>query len=79
MGARFCKTLLSWMARQGAETIRLIVHHQNVDARRFWERQGFALEREVVKKSGLLEGTVSILARSVEGDRKQVVAAEGDT
>ena len=79
LGARFCKTLLSWMARKGAETIRLIVHQQNVDARRFWERQGFALEREVVKKSGLLEGTVSILARSVEGDRKQVVAAEGDT
>jgi hypothetical protein len=62
LGARFCRTLLSWMARQGAKTVRLVVHQQNVDARRFWERQGFAHEREVVKRSGLLEGTVSILA-----------------
>lgn len=65
IGTRFFDTLLAEMARQGATTVRLIVHQQNVDARRFWEQQGFSPEREVIKRSGRLEGPVTIFRRSV--------------
>jgi GNAT superfamily N-acetyltransferase len=64
LGTRFCKALLDWMATQGARTVRLGVHERNAEARRFWERQGFSHERDVVTRVGLLEGRVSILVHS---------------
>jgi ribosomal protein S18 acetylase RimI-like enzyme len=67
LGTQFCVMILKWMAVHGAETVRLVVHRQNVIARRFWERQGFVTEREVVKRSGRLEGPVRIFVRSVGG------------
>jgi ribosomal protein S18 acetylase RimI-like enzyme len=65
LGARFCETLLTGMATHGATTVRLVVHQQNGGARRFWKRRGFSTERELVKRSGHLEGPVSILVRSL--------------
>jgi ribosomal protein S18 acetylase RimI-like enzyme len=65
LGTEFCIMMLTWMAARGAKTVRLVVHQQNAVARRFWERQGFALERELVKQSGCLEGPVWIFARSL--------------
>lgn len=69
VGTRLCASILAWMKEHGAETVRLVVHQQNPGARAFWERQGFTVEREVMKRSGRLEGPVSILARAIEGVR----------
>jgi ribosomal protein S18 acetylase RimI-like enzyme len=65
LGTEFCIMMLTWMAARGAKTVRLVVHQQNAVARRFWERQGFAIERELVKQSGRLEGPVWIFVRSL--------------
>lgn len=43
------------MKMEGAVAARLIVQKQNPGARRFWERQGFAVEKEIVAKVGKLE------------------------
>jgi ribosomal protein S18 acetylase RimI-like enzyme len=65
VGGRLCAALLRWMGRRDASVVRLVVQQQNVNARAFWERQGFTLEREAFTRSGRLEGPVWILARSV--------------
>jgi GNAT superfamily N-acetyltransferase len=67
MGTQVCKAISDWMRIRGAMTVRLVVHKQNLVARTFWEQQGFAFEREVVKLSGRLEGPVWIFARSIAG------------
>jgi ribosomal protein S18 acetylase RimI-like enzyme len=67
LGTRLCATALEWMTARSAATVRLVVHQQNLTARRFWERQGFAVEREVVKRSGRLEGPVWIFERACRG------------
>jgi len=67
LGTRFCEMILDWLAVHRATTVRLVVHKQNVVARTFWERQGFVPEREVVKRSGRLEGPVWIFVRPVGG------------
>ena len=66
MGTQLCACILEWMRAEGATTVRLVVQRQNSAARTFWERQGFVVEREVVKRTGRLEGPVWILARTVE-------------
>ena len=43
------------IAMEGGTAVRLIVQKQNPGARRFWERQGFAVEQEIVAKVGKLE------------------------
>jgi hypothetical protein len=53
------------MAGQDATTVRVVVQQQNPEARRFWERQGFLFEREVVSRTGRLEAPVSILKLAV--------------
>jgi GNAT superfamily N-acetyltransferase len=66
LGTQLCLAMLDWMRGRGATTVRLVVHKQNLVARTFWERQGFRAEREVIKRSGRLEGPVWIFARSIE-------------
>jgi ribosomal protein S18 acetylase RimI-like enzyme len=66
VGAQLCAAIVRWMGRRGASVVRLVVHQQNAGARTFWERQGFAFERETFKRSGRLEGPVWILARHAE-------------
>jgi ribosomal protein S18 acetylase RimI-like enzyme len=63
VGAQLCAALVRWMRQRDATVVRLVVHQQNAGARTFWERQGFTLEREDLKRSGRLEGPVWILAR----------------
>ena len=57
-----------------ATAIRLIVQKQNPGARRFWERQGFAVEKEIVAKVGKLESPAWILHLSLEAAAQQAVA-----
>ena len=65
IGSQLCASIMTWMAVHGATTVRLVVHQQNPGARQFWERQGFVIERELVKRSGRLEGPVWIFVRSL--------------
>ena len=65
LGARICAAIRDWIAGQGGTTLRLVVQPQNGDARRFWEREGFAIEREVMSRTGRLEGAVAVLKASV--------------
>jgi GNAT superfamily N-acetyltransferase len=65
VGTQLYLAILDWMRIRGAMTVRLVVHKQNLIARTFWELQGFAPEKEVVKRSGRLEGPVWIFARSI--------------
>ena len=67
LGGNFCRVILERLAARGATAARLVVHQQNAVARAFWEKQGFALERAVVKRSGRMEGPVAIFVRSVGG------------
>ncbi len=61
LGRKLVDELRAWIAARGGTVVRVVVQEQNPRARAFWEREGFALEREVVKKTGLLEGRVAIL------------------
>jgi predicted GNAT family N-acyltransferase len=63
LGARFCSGILNWINRLNGASVRLIVQQQNARARRFWERQGFELERETLSRSGVMESRVWVLAR----------------
>ncbi|HTA21027.1 MAG TPA: GNAT family N-acetyltransferase [Polyangia bacterium] len=63
LGTQLCAGLVRWMGERSASVVRLVVHQQNAGARAFWDRQGFIVEREDLKRSGRLEGPVSILAR----------------
>ena len=54
------------MHMEGAVAVRLIVQKQNPRARRFWERQGFAMEKEIVAKVGKLESEAWKLRLSLE-------------
>ena len=65
LGTQFSAAILNWIGDLGGSTVRLVVQQQNADARSFWERQGFAIEREVVKQSGRRVGPVWILVRRI--------------
>jgi ribosomal protein S18 acetylase RimI-like enzyme len=66
VGTQLCAALMRWMGQRGASLVRLVVQQQNAGARAFWERQGFMVEREDLKRSGRLEGPVWILVRPAE-------------
>jgi ribosomal protein S18 acetylase RimI-like enzyme len=66
------------MTQGGATTVRLIVQQQNPRARRFWERQGFAVERELVAKAGKLESPVWLLHRSLQAHAMTTVSRRSD-
>ncbi len=67
-GTRIWEILRQWMTQEGAATVRLIVQKQNPRARRFWERQGFAVEREMVANAGKLESPVWLLRHCLEAE-----------
>ncbi len=64
------------MKMDGATAVRLIVQKQNPGARRFWERQGFAVEKEVSAKVGKLESQAWQLRLAFEAAAHQAVAAD---
>jgi ribosomal protein S18 acetylase RimI-like enzyme len=66
------------MTQEGATSVRLIVQQQNPRARRFWERQGFAVEREMVAKAGKLESPVWLLHRSLQAHAMPTVSRRSD-
>jgi ribosomal protein S18 acetylase RimI-like enzyme len=67
------------MKTKGAVAARLIVQKQNPEARRFWERQGFAVEKDIVAKVGKLESQAWQLHLSFEAAAHKAVAADGAT
>ncbi|MCP9841326.1 GNAT family N-acetyltransferase [Synechococcus sp. J7-Johnson] len=73
-GTSIWENLRQQMTEEGATTVRLIVQKQNPRARRFWERQGFAVEREMVAKAGKLESPVWLLQRSLGAEAAHAVA-----
>lgn len=75
-GTWIWENLRQRMTQEGATTVRLIVQKQNPRARRFWERQGFVVEREMVAKAGKLESPVWLLHRSLGAEAPHAVAAE---
>jgi ribosomal protein S18 acetylase RimI-like enzyme len=64
LGGRFYAALVDWIRERAGTAVRVVVQQQNPDARAFWERQGFRVEREAVKQAGRLENRVWILART---------------
>jgi ribosomal protein S18 acetylase RimI-like enzyme len=64
------------MTQEGATTVRLIVQQQNPRARRFWERQGFTVEREMMATAGKLESPVWLLRRDLQAPAAHAVAAQ---
>ena len=67
LGARLCAATIDWIGGHDGVIVRLVVQQQNPEAREFWERQSFHMEREMVKQSGRLENLVWILARHPKG------------
>jgi ribosomal protein S18 acetylase RimI-like enzyme len=65
-GTTIWEILRTGMKVEGATAVRLIVQTQNPRARRFWERLGFAVEKEVVAKVGKLESRAWKLRLSFE-------------
>jgi GNAT superfamily N-acetyltransferase len=63
LGARACAAALAWIRAEGGVAVRLIVQQQNPRARAFWERQGFAFEREAIVQAGQLSSPVAVLLR----------------
>jgi ribosomal protein S18 acetylase RimI-like enzyme len=74
-GTMAWENLRERMKREGAVAARLIVQKQNPGARRFWERQGFAVDKEIVAKVGKLESQAWQLRLSFEAVAQQGVAA----
>ncbi len=64
-GTTIWKELRQKLQREGAEEVRLIVQMQNPRARRFWERQGFVVEREITATAGRLESPTWLLHLSL--------------
>ncbi len=64
------------MTQEGATTVRLIVQKQNPRALRFWERQGFVVERELVARAGKMDSPVWLLHCSLEAEATDAVAAQ---
>jgi ribosomal protein S18 acetylase RimI-like enzyme len=62
LGTKACDATMSWIRSHGGKLVRLVVQKQNAGARAFWERQGFSVEREVVKPFGRLESAARVLS-----------------
>jgi ribosomal protein S18 acetylase RimI-like enzyme len=70
------KNIRKRMNMEGAVAARLIVQKQNPGARRFWERQAFVVEKEIVAKVGKLESQAWQLHLSFEAAAQQGVAPD---
>ncbi|WP_094586314.1 GNAT family N-acetyltransferase [Synechococcus sp. BO 8801] len=75
-GTAIWEHLRQQMTQEGATTVRLIVQQQNPRARRFWERQGFTVEREMMATAGKLESPVWLLRRDLQAPAAHAVAAQ---
>ncbi|MCP9848747.1 GNAT family N-acetyltransferase [Cyanobium sp. Morenito 9A2] len=69
-GTAIWEHLRQRMIQEGASTVRLLVQKQNPRARRFWERQGFAVEKEMVARTGRQESPVWLLHRSLQAEQQ---------
>jgi GNAT superfamily N-acetyltransferase len=65
LGRALVAAVRRWLAERDGDVVRVVVQEQNPRARAFWEREGFTLEREVVKRTGAREGKVAVLARAI--------------
>lgn len=65
LGTRVWAAVSPWLHTRGATTARVVVQHQNPSARRFWERQGFTVEANLVARAGRLESPVWRLSRGL--------------
>ena len=54
LGTKVWLGIRAWICQQGGSLVRLIVQKQNPEARRFWEKNGFSVEREAVMEVGKL-------------------------
>lgn len=70
------EALLKRMKFEGAVVIRLIVQKQNPGARRFWERQGFTVEKEILARVGNLKSQAWQLQLYLEAAARQAVATD---
>jgi ribosomal protein S18 acetylase RimI-like enzyme len=61
LGASIWLDVRRWISRQGGKLVRLVVQKQNAEARRFWEKQGFDLEKEAVVTIGRLSSPVWVM------------------
>jgi ribosomal protein S18 acetylase RimI-like enzyme len=77
-GTAIWEHLRQRMTQEGTTTVRLIVQQQNTRARRFWERQGFAVERELVAKAGKLGSPVWLLHHSLQAHAMTTVSRRSD-
>ncbi len=77
LGSEVWLGIRNWICRQGGNVVRLVVQKQNPGARRFWERHGFTVEKEVVVKVGKLSSTAWVMLLHL-GATAQPVAADGE-
>ena len=61
LGTNLWLAIRDWICRQGGTLVRLIVQKQNPGARRFWEKNGFSVEKEAIVKVGKLSSTVWVM------------------
>lgn len=61
LGTRVWLGVRSWVSRQGGKLVRLVVQKQNPAARRFWEKQGFTVEKEMVVPAGRLSSSAWVM------------------
>jgi ribosomal protein S18 acetylase RimI-like enzyme len=61
LGTNVWLGIRDWICRQGGTLVRLIVQKQNSGARRFWEKNGFSVEKEAIVKVGKLSSTVWVM------------------
>lgn len=64
-GTALWQELRPWMIQEGAMAARLIAQKQNPSARRFWERQGFRVEKELLATAGRLESQAWLMTCSL--------------
>jgi GNAT superfamily N-acetyltransferase len=67
LGTRIWAAIESWIRQRGGKRIGLIVQRQNPDARRFWERQGFAMVEETIQRLPDRENRVWRMLKSDSG------------
>jgi ribosomal protein S18 acetylase RimI-like enzyme len=72
LGTNVWLGIRDWICRQGGSLVRLIVQKQNPEARRFWEKNGFSVEREDVVEVGKLSSTVWVMWLHLEAAAQAV-------
>jgi ribosomal protein S18 acetylase RimI-like enzyme len=76
LGTNVWLGIRDWIYRQGGSRVRLIVQKQNLEARGFWEKNGFSVEREAVVEVGKLSSTVWVMWLHLGEATHKAVAAD---